>query len=145
MKTNGIMALIESKYPKAGHWVLGDSPSMHDELAELIAKGIKTATTCSFHSYESDEDKIAVGKHYIVSDSKEHPVCIARVRAMHLMQFSEMTEELAGKEGEGDRSLLHWQLEHQRFFERVGDFSPDMEIVVIEFKVVENIAENIPA
>ncbi|SFN97476.1 ASCH domain-containing protein [Xenorhabdus japonica] len=57
---------------------------------------------------------------------------------MHLMQFSEMTEELAWKEGEGDRSLLHWQLEHQRFFEKIGDFSPDMEIVVIEFKVIEN-------
>ncbi|MDC9588938.1 ASCH domain-containing protein [Xenorhabdus sp. XENO-10] len=49
-----------------------------------------------------------------------------------------MTEELAWKEGEGDKSLLHWQSEHQRFFEKVGDFSPDMEIVVIEFKVIEN-------
>ncbi|WP_340616241.1 ASCH domain-containing protein [Xenorhabdus entomophaga] len=132
--------LLESKYPKAGRWVFGDSPAMHDELAELVAEGIKTATTCpfsSYDSYESDDGKITVGNHYTVFDSKEKPVCVARVTAMHLMQFSEMTADLAWKEGEGDRSLLHWQLEHQRFFERIGVFSPDMEIVVIEFKVVE--------
>ncbi|WP_374050634.1 ASCH domain-containing protein [Xenorhabdus taiwanensis] len=72
MKTNEVIS---------GHWVFGDSPSMHDELA--------------------------------------------------------------WKEGEGDRSLFHWQAEHQRFFERIGEFSPDMEIVVIEFKVIENIVKNI--
>ncbi|OTA15741.1 ASCH domain-containing protein [Xenorhabdus vietnamensis] len=140
MKTNEVMELIESKYPKSGRWVFGDSPAMHDELAQLVTKGIKTATTCPFyayHSYESEDGKITVGNYYIVFDSKEHPVCVARVTAMHLMQFSEMTEELAWKEGEGDRSLLHWQLEHQRFFEKIGDFSPEMEIVVIEFKVAE--------
>ncbi|MBI6547362.1 ASCH domain-containing protein [Xenorhabdus sp. VLS] len=132
-----MMELIENKYPKAGRWVFGDSPAMYDELAELIAKGIKTATTCSFHSYRSDEPdngKITVGNHYIVFDSKERPVCVARVTAMHLMKFSEMTAELAWKEGEGDRSLLKWQLEHQRFFKNEGVFSPDMEIVVLEFK-----------
>ncbi|MDC9592420.1 ASCH domain-containing protein [Xenorhabdus sp. IM139775] len=80
-----------------------------------------------------------IGNHYVVFDSQENPVCVVRVTAMHLMKFSEMTAELAWKEGEGDRSLLNWQLDHQRFFEREGTFSPDMEIVVIEFKVVENI------
>ncbi|KMJ45695.1 hypothetical protein AB204_07625 [Xenorhabdus khoisanae] len=142
MKTDKITKLLESKYPKAGRWVFGDSPAMHDELAELVAKGIKTATTCPFSlydSYESDDGKITVGNHYTVFDSKESPVCVARVTAMHLMQFSEMTADLAWKEGEGDRSLLHWQLEHQRFFESIGVFSPDMEIVVIEFKVVEKL------
>ncbi|MDC9588937.1 ASCH domain-containing protein [Xenorhabdus sp. XENO-10] len=52
---------------------------MHDELAELVAKGIKTATTCPFyayHSYESEDGKITVGNHYIVFDSREHPVCV---------------------------------------------------------------------
>ncbi|MBC8949211.1 MULTISPECIES: hypothetical protein [Xenorhabdus] len=63
MKTSEVMELIESKYPKAGHWVFGDSPSMYDELAKLVAKGIKTATTCSFHSCESDDSKITVGNH----------------------------------------------------------------------------------
>ncbi|PHM60241.1 ASCH domain-containing protein [Xenorhabdus ishibashii] len=144
MKKNKVMNLIENKYPKSGHWVFGDSPSMYNELAKLVAKGIKTATTCSFHSYESDDNKITIGNHYIVFDGKENPVCIIRITAMHLMQFSEMTEELAWKEGEGDRSLFHWQVEHQRFFEGIKEFSPDMEIVVIEFKVIENIVENIP-
>ncbi|PHM45377.1 ASCH domain-containing protein [Xenorhabdus mauleonii] len=142
MKTNEITELMESKYPKAGRWVFGDSAAMQDELAVLVNQGIKTATTCPFEAYtayESGDGKMTVGNHYVVFDSKDHPVCVARVTAMHLMQFSEMTEELAWKEGEGDRSLLHWQQEHQCFFERLGIFASDMEIVVIEFKVVENI------
>ncbi|WXG15750.1 ASCH domain-containing protein [Xenorhabdus griffiniae] len=97
MKAIEIMKLIESKYPKAGYWVFGDSPSMHDELAKLVAKGIKTATTCSFHSYESDDSKITVGNHYIVFGSKGNPTCIVRATAMHLMRFSEMTEDWQGK------------------------------------------------
>ncbi|WP_323856411.1 ASCH domain-containing protein [Xenorhabdus doucetiae] len=135
--TNKVMTLIENKYPKAGRWVFGDSPAMQDELTELVTKGIKTATACSFHSYSCDPETI--GHHYIVFDSRENPVCVVRITAMHLMKFSEMTAELAWKEGEGDRSLLNWQLEHQRFFEREGTFSSEMEIVVFEFKVVENI------
>ncbi|AOM40050.1 ASCH domain-containing protein [Xenorhabdus hominickii] len=141
MKTDKVIELIENKYPKAGHWAFGDSPAMQDELSELVVKRIKTATSCSYHSYASygaDDGKITVGNHYIVFNSQESPICAVRVTDMHLMQFSEMPAELAWKEGEGDRSLLHWQLEHQRFFTSEGVFSPDMEIVVIEFSVVES-------
>ncbi|WP_231853068.1 ASCH domain-containing protein [Xenorhabdus poinarii] len=142
MKTNEMMELISHKYSKAGRWMFGDSPIMHDELAQLVANGIKTATTCSFYAYdshESEDGKILVGNHYIVFNSQNQPVCVVRVTHLHLMRFSEMTEELAWKEGEGDRSLLYWQLEHQRFFQKVGDFFPEMEIVVIEFKMIESL------
>ncbi|MFU0734594.1 ASCH domain-containing protein, partial [Klebsiella quasipneumoniae] len=35
---------IKRKYPGAGAWQMGDSPELASELAELIKKGIKTAS-----------------------------------------------------------------------------------------------------
>ncbi|MDX7998483.1 ASCH domain-containing protein [Xenorhabdus sp. Reich] len=132
------MESIENKYPKAGRWVFGDSPEMNDELAELVVKGVKTATTCSFDSYCTYGPEI-ISSHNVVFDSQDNPICVIRIMTMHLMKFSEMTEELAWKEGEGDRSLHNWQLDHQSFFTREGNFSPDMEMVVFEFKVIEKL------
>lgn len=43
---------IKMKYPGAGVWQMGDSPELASELAELIKKGIKTASCGSFASYQ---------------------------------------------------------------------------------------------
>lgn len=40
-------------------------------------------------------------------------------------------------EGEGDLSLEYWQHEHQRFFQRNGGFSPEMELIFETFQLVE--------
>ncbi|MBD2800527.1 ASCH domain-containing protein [Xenorhabdus sp. M] len=138
MKTGNIMESLKNTYPKAGRWVFGDSPEMNDELAELVTNGTKTATTCSFDSY-CKYGPVIIGSHNVVFDSRDTPVCVTRIMVMHLMKFSEMTEELAWKEGEGDRSLNKWKHAHQNFFTREGTFSSDMEIVVFEFSVIERL------
>ncbi|WP_426577302.1 ASCH domain-containing protein [Xenorhabdus stockiae] len=132
-----MMNMVKNKYPAAEHWKFGDSPELQDVLAELVSKEIKTATSCSFSSYKQSGSSILIGNEYIVLNSKDTPACVVRVMALHLIKFSEMTTELAWKEGEGDRSVKHWQQEHQHFFEREGSFSPEMEVVVIEFKVID--------
>ena len=53
------------------------------------------------------------------------------------MCFSDMTEEFARKEGEGDLSLEYWRKEHKAFFTREGYYSDDMELVAEEFKLIE--------
>ncbi|PLM05149.1 ASCH domain-containing protein, partial [Klebsiella pneumoniae] len=35
---------IKKKYPGADAWQMGDSPQLANELADLIKKGIKTAS-----------------------------------------------------------------------------------------------------
>ncbi|MCM7365963.1 hypothetical protein M8S04_07015, partial [Enterobacter ludwigii] len=45
------MAAVEElkvKYPGANAWQMGDSPELASELADLIKKGIKTASCGSF-------------------------------------------------------------------------------------------------
>ncbi|WP_086956412.1 ASCH domain-containing protein [Xenorhabdus innexi] len=134
-----MMKMIKEKYPTAEHWQFGDSAELQDALAGLVTKEIKTATSCSFASYRQSGNSIVIGNEYIVLNSRNEPTCVVRVMALHLVRFSEMTTELAWKEGEGDRSVKHWQQEHQRFFEREGTFSPEMEVVVIEFKMIDTV------
>ncbi|MEW5715140.1 hypothetical protein AB1462_22625 [Pseudomonas sp. SB113] len=47
---------LKVKYPGAISWPFGDAPEMADELAELVAKGIKTAACSSFSSFKHEDE-----------------------------------------------------------------------------------------
>ncbi|EBB6726386.1 ASCH domain-containing protein [Salmonella enterica] len=125
------------KYPGANAWQMGDSPELASELADLIKKGIKTASCGSFASYQQEEPAPKIGSYNIILDGQSIPVCVIRLVSMRLVRFCDVTEEFARKEGEGDLSLEYWQKEHQRFFTREGYFSEEMELITEEFEVVE--------
>ncbi|EOV2665631.1 TPA: ASCH domain-containing protein [Enterobacter ludwigii] len=134
------MAAVEElkvKYPGANAWQMGDSPELASELADLIKKGIKTASCGSFASYQQEEPAPKIGSYNIILDGQSIPVCVIRLVSMQLVRFCDVTEEFARKEGEGDLSLEYWQKEHQRFFTREGYFSEEMELITEEFEVVE--------
>ncbi|KZR13801.1 ASCH domain-containing protein [Klebsiella aerogenes] len=128
---------IEMKYPGAGAWQMGDSPELASELANLIKKGIKTASCGSFASYQQEESAPRIGSYNIILDGQNVPVCVIRLVSLQLVRFYDINEEFARKEGEGDLSLEYWKKEHQRFFIREGHFSEDMELIAEEFEVVE--------
>ncbi|EKS7423564.1 ASCH domain-containing protein [Enterobacter ludwigii] len=134
------MAAVEElkvKYPGANAWQMGDSPELASKLADLIKKGIKTASCGSFASYQQEEPAPKIGSYNIILDGQSIPVCVIRLVSMQLVRFCDVTEEFARKEGEGDLSLEYWQKEHQRFFTREGYFSEEMELITEEFEVVE--------
>lgn len=128
---------IKLKYPGANAWQMGDSPELANELADLIKKGIKTASCGSLASYQQEENAPRTGSYNIILDGQSVPVCVIRLVSLRLGRFCDVTEEFARKEGEGDLSLEYWQREHQRFFTREGYFSKDMALVAEEFEVVE--------
>lgn len=128
---------IEMKYPGAGAWQMGDSPELASELANLIKKGIKTASCGSFASYQQEESAPRIGSYNIILDGQNVPVCVIRLVSLQLVRFCDINEEFARKEGEGDLSLEYWKKEHQRFFIREGHFSEDMELIAEEFEVVD--------
>lgn len=128
---------IEMKYPGAGAWQMGDSPELASELANLIKKGIKTASCGSFASYQQEESAPRIGSYNIILDGQNVPVCVIRLVSLQLVRFCDINEEFARKEGEGDLSLEYWKKEHQRFFICEGHFSEDMELITEEFEVVE--------
>ncbi|MFL7890150.1 ASCH domain-containing protein [Enterobacter pseudoroggenkampii] len=128
---------IKIKYPGADAWQMGDSPELASELADLIKKGIKTASCGSFASFQQEESAPKIGSYNIILDGQNVPVCVIRLVSMRLMRFCDVTEAFARKEGEGDLSLEYWQKEHKIFFTRECHFSEDMELIAEEFEVVE--------
>lgn len=124
------------KYPGAAVWQMGDSPALASELADLIRKGIKTATCGSLASYQQEGASSNIGGYIIILDGQARPACVVRLVSARLVRFCDVSAEFARKEGEGDLSLAYWRKEHQRFFTQEGSFSEDMELVAEEFEVV---------
>lgn len=95
----------------------GDGQKIGDELADLIVKGIKTATTSALELYEPNEKKPKVGTYNIVLDGSGHPACITQTKVVETINFNQVSAEHAYHEGEGDRSLAYWRAEHRKFFQ----------------------------
>lgn len=128
---------LKAKYAGAQAWSIGDNADMANELADLVRKGIKTASCGSLAAYQAEESAPKIDSHHIILNGRNEPVCVIRMMSMHLVRFSDVTEEFARKEGEGDLSLEYWKTEHKRFFTRAGSYSEDMDLVAEEFQVVE--------
>ena len=131
------VAELNIKYPGANAWQIGDSPKLANALADLVIKGLKTASCGSLASYQQEEFAPMIGSYNIILNGEDVPVCVIRLVSMRLVRFCDVTAEFARKEGEGDLSLAYWRKEHQRFFTREGYFAEDMELIAEEFEVVE--------
>lgn len=130
---------LKAKYPGAQAWQIGDSPALADELATLVASGIKTASCSSFACWQAEDPAPKLGSYNIILNGRDEPVCVIRIISLRLTRFCDVTEAFARKEGEGDLSLEYWRKEHQRFFSAAGIFSEEMELVAEEFEVVERV------
>ncbi|OAE13731.1 ASCH domain-containing protein [Pseudomonas simiae] len=128
---------LKVRYPAATAWAFGDTPEMADELAERVAKGIKTATCCSLSSFKHEDESSTLGGYSIVLNSQGEPVCVIRVILMGIIRYCDVDQDLARKEGEGDLSLKYWKQGHKDFFQREGSFDEAMELVAEEFELVE--------
>lgn len=111
----------------------GDTPELADKLADLIVRGIKTAT-CS--AYDEDKGEVKVGHKVVVLNSKNNPVCVIETTKIDKVPFNKVSDEFAFKEGEGDFSLEFWKKEHERFFSANGGFSENMLLLCEEIKVI---------
>ena len=113
-----------------------------DRLASLVQAKIKTATSSLYAGFELDGEKVPeVGDYSVILDSEEEPLFIIRDTAVYRKKFSEIDEDFAYKEGEGDQSLEYWRKVHKDFFgkqcEEYGiNFSEDTEVLCEEFELV---------
>ncbi|WP_374398706.1 ASCH domain-containing protein [Niveibacterium sp.] len=120
----------------------GDSAALIDELAELVLRGTKRATTGAVWAYEAAGSRIPrAGDLSIVTNAAGTPLCIIETRTIDIVRFDEVTADFAAAEGEGDGSLRYWQDAHRAYFEREcaragRPFSPDMLVACERFDVV---------
>lgn len=108
-----------------------------DELADLVVRGIKTATASGYKLYELEGEALPQpGLLNIILNSKDEPVCVTQNTDLIVKPFDEVTAEFAYLEGEGDRSLDYWRRVHWAFFSeeyaRNGLAFSESELVVGE-------------
>lgn len=120
-------------------WQFGVSP---DKLANLVVKGIKTATASLFDIYAFENEKLPHrGEYNVILNSLNEAVCIIKTVNIEIKPFCKVTSEHAYKEGEGDRSLEYWRKVHKKAFNNECRNTPikltdDSKVVCEEFELV---------
>lgn len=111
-----------------------------DHLAQQVLRGIKTATASAFPLYEVEGEALPEpGQYSVILDSCDEAVCIIRCTDVTVVPFSQVSEDHAYREGEGDRSLEYWRRVHRQCFgqwmQEAGlVFSEDMPVVCETFQ-----------
>ncbi|MEA5026155.1 MAG: ASCH domain-containing protein [Erysipelotrichaceae bacterium] len=118
----------------------GSTQLSADHLADLIRQGKKQATTSSALAYRCSAEEPQIGSLSIVTDWQGNPQAVIQTVAVVKMKFSEMTFDLAVKEGE-DANLASWISNHAAFFQWEStvcgyEFNQEMPIIFEEFTVV---------
>lgn len=119
-----------------------DNEKDANECAELVRISIKQATTHSLKGLQIQEEKLpAIGDIAIVTDWHGIPKAIIKTVKVEIIKFKDITPEYAFIEGEGDRSLTHWQNVHWDYYTReLSDHSlkpsEDMELVCEYFETI---------
>ena len=118
----------------------GDSPTMADELGDLIVQGTKTATCSALWEAEGNPIPEA-GYLTIALDGRGEPLCIVETTEISIHKYNEVEADFARAEGEGDLSLNYWREAHRNYFSRVllkvgKEFSEDMPLVCERFRVI---------
>ena len=125
--------------PEPEAWAFGAAP---DLLAELVAKGVKTATASAYDEYVHYEEELPkVGDLDVVLDGQGQAVAIIETTKVTVIPFRDVSADHAYKEGEGDRSLTYWRQVHEELFTKwlaeIGlSFSPASKVVLEEFQLV---------
>jgi uncharacterized protein YhfF len=123
-------------------WSFGDSPAMADELADLVLRGLKTATAGLLWEYQAEGEALPeAGSFSVILNGAGAPVCIIHATAVEIKPFNQVDAQFAYDEGEGDRSLAYWRECHWGFFSRscemIGrDASETMPVVCERFRLV---------
>ena len=113
---------------------------MQDDLAQLVLKGEKTATTSLYSLYDLENEKMPqAGDINVILDGNGNEICVTVNTKVYKLPFKDIPEEYAHKEGEGDKSLEYWRKVHKDFFikESKGNFNEDMEVLCEEFELLK--------
>ncbi len=108
---------------------------------QMVLSGEKKANTCSLESMEIDFEPLPQkGQFSVLTDYYGKPVAILETIDVQIIEFNNITWEMAKKEGNAS-TMEEWRESHIQYLEEDGalmgyEFSSSMPIVFEEFKVV---------
>jgi len=131
---------LQDTYPGAGTFKFGDSAKLSKRLIALVRSGHKRATCGALTDFADDPASMpVVGRCDIAANWDDTPAIVIRTVKVEQVRFCDVTEEMAMAEGESI-DLEGWQDDHKAYFERNGDFDPEMMLVFEHFEVVDDLA-----
>jgi uncharacterized protein YhfF len=121
----------------------GLSPVAKDSCARLVLAGTKRATTSLLASYAYDREPVpSPGRRSVVRDGRGRDIAVIAVTRVEIRRYRDVDATYAALEGEGDKSLAHWQQAHWAYLgaecSRLGiPLSEDVEVVLEYFELVQ--------
>ncbi|MBH46917.1 MAG: RNA-binding protein [Halobacteriovorax sp.] len=116
-------------------WSFGNTKEMADDLGQLVLDGKKTATCSLLRAYRGEEHEIPrVGVYSVLCNGSNQPLCVVFLTHTWICKYSEVAEQHAYEEGEGDRTLEYWKKVHHEFFSAYDGFHSDDLLVCERFQ-----------
>jgi uncharacterized protein YhfF len=95
----------------------GDGVAMGNELADLIMRGIKTATCSCLWEWQAEGESLpAIGTLDILLDGEQRPCAVIELVELTICAFEDVDAQFAFDEGEADRTLAAWRDIHWQWF-----------------------------
>ena len=120
----------------------GHRRGLADELAALVASGVKRAHATPLRDFQKDLEPLPQpGDHLVVLDGEGEPRAIVRATHVEKRHFNEIDDTFAFEAGEGDLTLRWWLTAHrQDYAERAEaegfEAHERMELVLEHFDLV---------
>jgi uncharacterized protein YhfF len=101
----------------------GDSPAMAEELLALVLSGRKRATASLARDYQRMHSQAfpSVGEYIVWLAGSGRPRCITQTISVSVKPLSQVDDQFAWDEGEGDRSRAWWLTAHRAYFARQAE------------------------
>lgn len=131
---------VPEEAPAAFHFC--DTKEDADICAALVAEGRKSATAPSLAELRLAGDPLPkTGDLGIVTNWNGEAKALIRTCSAEIRSFSEVDEDFAQAEGEGDGSLVWWQTAHRAYYTRVlagtgHAVNDDLQVVCERFELL---------
>ena len=126
----------------ADAWGFGDNPELMDELLGYVLNGIKrTSTSLHIESELEGWPMEHEGEYNIILDGRNMPAAVIKTMSVRRVKYRDVDADHAYWEGEGDRTLETYFLEHDKYYLRRGEalgfeFNKDMLVDLNRFELV---------
>ena len=140
-------ASAPSGYVEASAFGAEGEAELADELADLVERGIKTATSTLLRYYREGNHPIErAGDYCVVLGSTGQPRCVIEMTEVRAVPFGAVDEAFAADYGEGERTLAWWQAHLGTYYARHSaaagwPFSPATPLICKRFRVVFRCSE----
>ena len=98
----------------------GDGVTMGNQLADLIMRGIKTATCSCLWEWQAEGESLPnIGTLDVLLDGDLRPRAVIELAELTICAFEDVDAQFAFDEGEADRTLTTWRDIHWQWFSTV--------------------------